>query len=206
MNNPYEILGISPNSTDDTIKEAYRKKLHEYQEHRFSDTPEAAEAERKIAELNQAYDDIMVGRKQDGEQGPTVNYQTGPTGRGAGDSQFLDVRRMIQAGRMNEAEELLEGVPFSSRDAEWFFLKGSIQYNRGWLEDAYENFDRAVKMDPENQEYQATISQLRWQRQTGRTPRGGGAPFAPVGCSVCDVCTTLYCANCCCQCMGMDCF
>lgn len=209
MKDPYSILGVPHGADDEAIKQAYRDKLNEYQKHRFTDTPESEGIEEKILELNEAYDEIMIGRKQGETAGPKVSYQTGPTSSGASESQFLDVRRLIQSNRMSEAEEILDGVPPARRDAEWYFLKGSIQYSRGWLEDAYENFDRAVQMDPENQEYQATISQLRWQRQTGRgyQPGPGGYRTNPtmVGCNICDVCTTLYCTRCCCQCMGMDC-
>ena len=34
------------------------------------------------------------------------------------------------------------------RNAEWFFLKGTVLYKRGWLEEAYNHFSRAVQMDP----------------------------------------------------------
>lgn len=213
MKDPYRILGISSSASDEEVKEAYRQKLNEYQEHRFSDTPEAAQAEESIRILNEAYDAIMMRRQEDSPPAEDVGYQQAtppPMGGGtSADSQYLDVRRLIQTNRITEAEEVLNGVPFERRDGEWYFLKGTIYYNRGRLEDAYEHYDRAVQMDPGNTEYQATLNQLRLQRQTGRPPQGGMGGYrtgpAATGCSICDVCTFMYCSQCCCQCMGMDC-
>ena len=99
-----------------------------------------------------------------------------------------------------DAEVLLDGVPTHARDAEWYFLKGTVLYKKGWLEDAYANFQTACRMDPGNAEYRAALSRMSSDRSTGgyRTAGSDG------GCSACDVCTTLYCADCCCECMGGD--
>jgi molecular chaperone DnaJ len=53
MNNPYEILGVSPNSTDDEIKEAYRKLAKKYHPDLH---PGDKEAEAKFKEAAEAYE------------------------------------------------------------------------------------------------------------------------------------------------------
>jgi predicted Zn-dependent protease len=204
MTDPYKVLGVSPNAGDDEIKSAYRELAKKYHPDNYADHPLSDLASEKMKEINEAYDQIMAVRRGGGNGG---DYQQGYSG-GQGASQFADIRRLINARRITEAEELLDGIPQHMRDAEWFFLKGSVQYSRGWLDDAFANFTRACQMNPGNQEYQAALGQMQWQRRTGR-PAGtgyhtGGMTGTGGGCSTCDICSSLYCADCCCECMGGD--
>lgn len=206
MNDPYQVLGISPNASDEEVKAAYRELARKYHPDHYVDNPLADLASEKMKEINDAYDRIMTARKNGSSTGGGQSYSS-QAGRPQGSSQLSDIRRLINARRITEAEELLDGIPSHTRDAEWHFLKGCVQYNRGWLDDAYENFSRACQMDPYNQEYRATLNQLQWQKQTGRAPGSGyrtGGGNVVGGCSTCDICSTLYCADCCCECMGGD--
>lgn len=54
MRNPYEVLGVSPNDSDDEIKKAYRKLAMKYHPDRNGD----AGSGDKFKEINQAYDAI----------------------------------------------------------------------------------------------------------------------------------------------------
>ena len=137
-------------------------------------------------------------RKQGGTGGAGAAYG----GYAGGNSRFRDIRTMIQTGRILDAEMLLDGVPSDSRDAEWYFLKGSVLYKKGWLEDAYNHFTTANRMDPTNGEYRAAVNQMNAQRQNGgyRTVSQQHAG----GCTGCDVCSGLICADCCCECFGGD--
>lgn len=188
MKTPYEILGIGENATEQEVQAAYQRIVNQYSPENHPDNPLAHLAQEKINEAESAYRQIIDERNRP-KQDP---------------SAFLDIRRLINNNRISEAEELLEGVPFERRDAEWYFLKGSVQYSRGWLEDAYENFTRASQMNPQNAEYRAALNQLQWQRQTG-----GATPGQPIGtggtmvrCGVCDICASMMCANICCNCMS----
>lgn len=200
MTDPYKALGVSPGASDEEVKSAYRELARKYHPDNYGDNPLSDLASEKMKEINEAYDQVMTMRR--GGQ-PNGGYQNGYQGQ----SQFSDIRRLINARRITEAEELLDGIPGHVRDAEWHFLKGSVQYTRGWLDDAYENFLKASQMNPTNPEYQAALNQLRYQRQTGRPAGTGyrtGNSASVGGCSMCDVCSTLYCADCCCECMGGD--
>ncbi|HIX65908.1 MAG TPA: DnaJ domain-containing protein [Candidatus Anaerotruncus excrementipullorum] len=204
MTDPYKVLGVSPNATDEQVKSAYRELAKKYHPDNYANNPLADLAQEKMQEINQAYDTIMAQRKRGGGGG----YQSsGPSAGGY--SQFSDIRRLINAGRIAEAQELLDGVAAANRDAEWYFLKGSIYYSRGWLDDALQCFQRACSMNPQNTEYSAAYNQLLWQRQTGQ-PRqyggmGAGQPYVG-GCSCCDVCAAMYCASCCSDCCSSSCF
>ena len=200
MTDPYKTLGISPNATDEQVKSAYRDMARKYHPDNYQGNPLADLANDKMQEINQAYDQIMNTRRNDGGERQSYNYNY--TADSAGGSRFADVRRLITSGRITQAEELLDGTPKHARDAEWHFLKGSIQYSRGWLEEALANFSRACSLDPANGEYRAALERLQWQGRTGRAAGYTAPPTYAGGCSICDICTAMYCASCCCDCMN----
>ncbi len=195
MNDPYKVLGISPNATDDEVKAAYRELARKYHPDNYTNNPLSDLAQQKMQEINEAYDTIIRMRKQGGSGG------TGASAPG-GSSRYYDIRNMVNTGRVVDAEVLLDGTPVGSRDAEWYFLKGSVLYKKGWLEEAYNHFATAVRMDPGNMEYRTALNQMNMQRQTGgyRTSRQNHSG----GCSGCDMCSGLLCADCCCECAGGD--
>lgn len=208
MTDPYKVLEISPNATDEQVKSAYRELAKKYHPDSYANNPLADLAEEKMQEINQAYDAILAQRKGGNSGGAAYGGgYSGGTNTAA--SQFADIRRMINSGRVAQAQELLDGVAAGSRDAEWHFLKGSIYYSRGWLDDALQCFQQACAMSPQNSEYSAAYNQLLFQRQNGRPSQYGGAQYGQQmnmgGCSCCDICTAFYCASCCSDCCSGGC-
>ena len=196
MTDPYQVLGIQPNATDDEVKAAYRELAKKYHPDNYNNNPLSDLAQEKMQEVNEAYDAIIRMRRQSGP----APQGAGPS-RSGGASRFMDIRNLIRTGRVMDAETLLDGIPGNARDGEWYFLKGSVLFKKGWLDDAYNHFSTAVRMDPGNMEYRQALSQMDMQRQnggyrTGRQTTGG--------CTACDVCNGLICADCCCECMGGD--
>ena len=194
MKNPYEVLGVSPDATEDQIKEAYRALARKYHPDNYADNPLSDLANEKMQEINDAYDAIMNERRS-GTQG-------GYTNAGSGKSSFPEIRALINQNRMEQARELLDGVPIKDRNAEWYFLNGTVLYRHGWFEDAYTSFTRAVNMEPGNAEYRRAQGNAARSRETNaynpyRATSGGG-------CDACSMCQGLLCADCCCECMGGD--
>ena len=123
VSDPYKVLNISPNATDDEVKTAYREMARKYHPDNYANNPLSDLAQEKMQEINEAYDAIIRMRKGGGSNG---TGGTGGYGR-TGGSRYGDIRSMISTGRIQDAEVLLDGVPAASRDAEWFFIKGSEQ-------------------------------------------------------------------------------
>lgn len=200
MSDPYQVLGVSANATDDEVKSAYRKLAKKYHPDNYADSPLADLASEKMKEINEAYDSIMDQRKRGARAGGYSGPQTGAS------SGFADVRTLILKGRVADAEQILDGVPDSGRSAEWYFLKGTVLYKRGWLDQAANYLQRACQMDPGNQEYRAAMNQISGQQggfYGGYNPNGtpGGGSFC------CDLCAQwAICQFCCTPCDGpMDC-
>ena len=213
MTDPYQVLGVSPSATDEQIKNAYRELARKYHPDNYANNPLADLAQEKMKEINEAYDQIQRQRKQQQSSRSGQGYSQGGYSQsgysqsgysrgyaGQGGSQFADIRQLLNANRVSDAEELLEGIPQSRRDAEWYFLRGRVFYVRGWLDQAYNYYVRANQMSPGNAEYQTALNQLMWQRNTGR-PAGGYGDYRNVqtgGASGCDMCMGLICADTCC--------
>ena len=219
MTDPYQVLGVSPSATDEQIKNAYRELARKYHPDNYANNPLADLAQEKMKEINEAYDQIQRQRKQQQSSRSGQGYSQGGYSQSGysrgyagqrsyagGGSQFADIRQLLNANRVSDAEELLVGIPQSRRDAEWYFLRGRVFYVRGWLDQAYNYYVRANQMSPGNAEYQTALNQLMWQRNTGR-PAGGYGDYRNVqtgGASGCDMCMGLICADTCCECMGGD--
>lgn len=208
MSDPYKVLKVSPSASDEEIKDAYRKQAKNYHPDQFEEGPLKELAEEKMKEINEAYDAITARRKGRGRSGGYSGEDDYGGAQGYGyagqNTGFNDVRGLIMSGRIADAEQILNGVPVERRNAEWYFLKGSVLYRRGWLEEAKDHFTRACQMDPGNGEYSAALNQAMSQRGGMYGGYNPNQNMATGGCNTCDMCSGLLMADCCCECMGGD--
>lgn len=195
MKDPYSVLGVNKNATDEEIKNAYRELARKYHPDNYQDNPLSELASEKMKEINEAYDAIINSRR-----GKKNTYDSGYTGN-SGASSFPEVRSLIAQNRLEQAQEVLDGVPAANRNAEWYFLNGTVLYRRGWFDQAYTSFATACRMDPSNPEYRSALNRAQGQANAGYNPYRS---YGTGGCNTCDCCTNLICADCLCECMGGD--
>lgn len=197
MRDPYEVLGVSKNATDEEIKNAYRALARKYHPDNYADNPLSDLASEKMKEINDAYDSIINMRKGNSSKKSGFNTSSSnPT--------YANIRNLILNNQLDAAQRELDNIPTSSRDAEWYFLSGSVLYKRGWFSNAYSSFATAVNMDPDNEEYRQAFNNMQRQGRGGfNSPYRTGNNMGG-SCNTCDFCSSLICADCCCECMGGD--
>lgn len=200
MSDPYKILGINTSATNEEIKTAYRELAKKYHPDNYVNNPLSELANEKMKQINEAYDLIQKQRASGSSSGgfsDSESYSSSFT-------DFLRVRQLIIGGRYSEAEIMLDSTRSSERGPEWHFLKGVIFSKRGWHQDAGRYFAQAAQMDPGNAEYAAAINSQRENINTFRQRSGGYTTANAGGCSSCDLCSGLICADCCCEGLGGD--
>ncbi len=205
MNDPYKVLGVNRDATDDEIKKAYRELAKKYHPDNYAGNPLSDLVEEKMKEINEAYEQIQKERSGTGSSSSSSGgqrYTYTRTGGSSSDNDFNIIRIKINEGRYSEADMILEAIPQASRDAEWHFLKGCVLLQKGMVFDAQKYFDRACYMDPSNAEYRNMRDNLK---ANSANYGGGYRTNQSVGaCGPCDICSSLICADCCCECCGGD--
>ncbi len=200
MKDPYQVLGISPSATDEEIKDAYRALVKKYHPDKFADSDLAELANEKMKEVNAAYDEIQKQRSGGSQSRSNAGGGFNPGSRSTSEF-YARVRQFINMGSIFEAEQMLVSTPNEKRGAEWNYLYACVMVKKGYYADAQRYFDLACSMEPDNREYRTARDAFRARsEQNGayRTYQHSG------GCCDLDCCTSLICADCCCECMGGD--
>ena len=205
MNDPYQILGVSENASDEDVKKAYRDLARKYHPDNYHDNPLADLAQEKMKEINAAYEEINKrrsgaaprggsygGYSSSGSYGPGSSrggsYQQYGYSGGASSSVLQQVRIAIQTGDISRAEALLAN--YNDHNAEWNFLRGAVCYRRGWLDEAKRYYQTACQMDPGNPEYRQALEYM--EQGTRQAYRPAGAPHGT------DLCGGNLCLPLCC--------
>lgn len=196
MKDPYKVLGVSRDASEDDIKKAYRELARKYHPDNYQDPNLAELAAEKMKEINEAYDAI-----KDGKAGSSSSYSSASSST---DPRFAEIRNLINQRRFSEAEMRLDSMSSADRNAEWNFLKACVLLQRGHFFDAQKHIETACYMDPNNGEYQNARAQMNrrsysYGQNYNQTYRQGGGNV-----DMCSVCQTLWCLDCCCECMGGD--
>ena len=177
IDDPYKVLGVSPDASDEEIKRAYRNLAKKYHPDR---NPGDAEAAKKMQQVNAAYEQIKNPEKaqQNTNQGGYGGYDYDPFGgawqrtyeQRSGDNYQQAAYNYLRFGRYQEAINALNNS--RERNARWYYLSALANDGLGNQVTALEHIRRAVSMEPDNREYLMALERIQnggaaYRRQAG---------------------------------------
>lgn len=198
MNDPYRILGIPSTASDEEVKKAYRELARKYHPDNYHDNPLADLAQEKMKEVNEAYE--LIQKQREGGYGQGSAYQQAYSGQSSASPQYTQIRGLINAGRLQQAEAMLAGI--STHDAEWNYLMGCVYWRKGWMDEASRYFRTAASMQPGNIEYRNAVTHMNRNNSAYASPGFGNTQMTEQ--AMCNCCSNAILADCCCEMMGGD--
>lgn len=223
MNDPYAVLGVSRNATDEEIKKAYRELAKKYHP---DVNPGDKNAEQKMKEINAAYDAIKngdTGPAGYGSAGQSAGYggyggqSTGyggygdfggwqtytwdpftgfhQTGQAQPDPEDTDQLRAARnyIAARHYQEALYVLSNIPERTARWYYYSALANCGLGNRVAGLEHARRACAMEPGNAEYETCLDRL--ERGGSAYHQAGG--YTDMG-GMSRYCASLCLANLCC--------
>ena len=203
IDDPYKVLGVSRDASDDEIKRAYRRLAKQYHPDLNPGDPVAA---KKMQQINAAYEQIKNPEKAapgggQGGYGSYGGYGYDPFGgsqRQQGDSYQQAAWQYIRFRRYQEALNALNNA--SQRDARWYYLSSLANHGLGNRVTALEHIRRAVSMDPDNYEYLQTLERMENGGTAYRQQAGNYQTWGMGGGSVASLLLCCFLRLFCCRC------
>ena len=204
MFDPYSVLGVSRDASDEEIKKAYRRLSRKYHPDANINNPNKAQAEEKFKEVQQAYDQIMKEREYGsssygGYNGGGFGGFGGQSAAGYQDEE--SIRRQaaanyLQSGPYQEAMNVLSSL--KQRNGQWYYLSSIANMGLGNNMNALSDRREAVRLEPDNMQYRMMLQRMEsggtWYQEQ-QNPFGGmpadGDNFcmklclANMACSIC---------------------
>lgn len=218
MSDPYRVLGVSRDASDEEIKKAYRRLSRQYHPDSNVNNPNKDAAEEKFKEIQAAYDQIM--NEKSGKYSGQNSYGGGYGSSGSGnpfedfgdfwgfggygqqqqrqqqtytsekDRYMQAAANYINSGHYREALNVLNQI--KDREARWYYLSGYANYGTGNNGLALEHAKRAVQMEPYNGSYQDLVNMIE---SGGNWYESRRRPYGQTTMSSGDCCTRLCIAN-----------
>ena len=166
FDDPYRVLGLVPGASEEEVKRAYRQLAKKYHPDM---NPGDAHAAKMMNDINAAYDQIKNPPRQTTTQNAydpfSGWYQQQSYGQSRQPSAMQTARHYVQMGSYHEALFVLNNIPSSQRNAEWYYLSAVANTNLGNRVLGYEHINQACRMDPGNEQYQLVRDQIQHHGQ-----------------------------------------
>ncbi|HIZ21958.1 MAG TPA: J domain-containing protein [Candidatus Blautia faecigallinarum] len=181
---PYKVLGVSRDASDEEIKKAYRRLSRKYHPDANINNPNKAQAEERFKEVQQAYEQIMKEREYGGSDSYAGYGGFGGYGgyggtRNSGYQDEESIRRQaaanyIQSGHYQEALNVLSSL--NQRNGQWYYLSAMANMGMGNNVNALNHIREAVRLEPNNTQYRMLLNRMEgggtWYQEQ-QNPFGG---------------------------------
>ena len=207
IDDPYKILGVSRDASDEDIKKAYRRLAKKYHPDLNPGDPVAAQ---KMQEVNAAYEQIKSPEKAQ----PNPSGYSGYNGYGGygynpfggawqhtyqqnaqdGDPYLRAAAQYLRFGRYQEALNALNNS--TEKNGRWYYLSALANDGLGNHVTALEHIRKAVSMEPDNHLYVQALNQIEnggsaYQQQAGNfggfTTSGNNSWLCRIMCCLCQL-------------------
>lgn len=208
---PYQVLGISRDASEQEIKQAYRKLSKKYHPDANVNNPNKDLYTEKFKQVQNAYEQIMDEKK--GRTSTQNSYYGGYNQRGYQDYQGYsqsygqgynqaqsELNRVAEAIRRQDWQSALyELERCTQRTDQWFYFSSIINDHFGNSVTAMEHIRQAINMNPLNFEYQMYYKQMQARNTHYRSQqRRYGNPTFDMGEFCCKlVVLNMFCNICC---------
>ena len=160
MNDPYEVLGLNRNATEDEVKKAYKTLAKKYHPDVTGNDPAAA---KRMQEINAAYDAIINHKDTGSYYSSSSSYGYSSNTADSSDEYSVELQaaiNYINARRYIEALTALSGIPEGKRGAKWYYLSAVAKGYSGDTQGARIDIARAISLEPNNMTYRAFQDRL----------------------------------------------
>ena len=189
MSDPYKVLGISRDASDEEVKKAYRKLSRKYHPDANINNPHKEQAEEMFKIVQAAYKQIMDEREgrapysdftdDTSSGGPQGSYGGGGSYTGDPFEEFFRTfggygyrqqRAQYEDPEMQAAVNYINARHFreamhvldsmTDRGGRWYYLHAIANSGLGNMADAQSDAKTACEMEPSNHEYERLYQQL----------------------------------------------
>ena len=161
FDDPYKVLGLTPDATDEQVKQAYRRLAKKYHP---DINPGDEHAAKMMNDINAAYDQIKNPPQNSyhSTYDPFAGWYHQQSKTEGTPSGIQAARHFIRCGSYDSALNALQAVPAAERTAEWYYLSALANSHLGNRVAATEHIRKAVDMDPGNELYRRTMERIEY--------------------------------------------